>query len=309
MPLSRISLGKNRRGVAGFFEDIPALIVVVLGVGIFLASMIKAFTYYQTSQYENEPEEEAQRLFEAFISYPALKREGYKDGTFDVGKLRNLTMEQLKRDIYTDYEYWIYIKDVSFYPNQKGFVFNTSLPLGAYLFSLGLEYQEYLTNGSINETLKKALIDYRIVITGVAIIYNDENVWKIREGSYSFSLPLVNANHLVKGPVNTEIKKGFDANDITLSSKAQMSNITDTWWIIEDGSKEYFINVSTSKLEVYAPYRKYRIEVSNIELNVFSSDDGTHSQFGYPVNIHTSIELHQKETCIHGAILFITIWK
>ena len=125
VPRRRLSLDKN--AVTGFFEDIPALIVVVIGVAIFLTSMINAFANYTNRQYEEKPET-GQRLLETIISYPGIKREGYKDGTFDLGKLRNLTDERLKRDIVTDLEYEIYIRDVSDYPDRENFTFNTSSP-------------------------------------------------------------------------------------------------------------------------------------------------------------------------------------
>jgi len=117
----------DKYGVTGFFEDIPALIVVVIGVAIFLASMINAFANYTNRQYEEKPET-GQRLLETILSYPGMKREGYKDGTFDLGKLRNLTDDRLKREIVTDLEYEIYIRDVSDYPDRENFTFNTSRP-------------------------------------------------------------------------------------------------------------------------------------------------------------------------------------
>jgi len=111
--------------VAGYFEDIPALIVVLIGVGIFLASVINAFVHYTSRQYISEPDE-GQRLLENVLSYHRIKRDGYKDGTFDRDKLRNITVERFERDILTELEYEIRIKDVSDYPDRENFTWRTA---------------------------------------------------------------------------------------------------------------------------------------------------------------------------------------
>ena len=125
MSITPAPLSERKDAVAGFFEDIPALMVVVIGVTIFLASMINAFMNYSVRQYEDDPQE-GQKLLEAIVSYPGLIKDGYKDGTFDRGKLRNLSIEDLERDIFTDFDYEIYVEDVSDYPDRENFTFNTS---------------------------------------------------------------------------------------------------------------------------------------------------------------------------------------
>jgi len=125
MSVSRKPLSGRKDAVAGFFEDIPALMVVVIGVTIFMASMINAFMNYSVRQYEDDPQE-GQKLLEVIIAYPGLIKDGYKDGTFDRGKLRNLTIEDLEKDIFTDFNYEIFIEDVSDYPDKENFTFNTS---------------------------------------------------------------------------------------------------------------------------------------------------------------------------------------
>ncbi|MDP7263945.1 MAG: hypothetical protein QGH39_00115 [Candidatus Thermoplasmatota archaeon] len=120
-----IPLSGRKDAVAGFFEDLPALMVVVIGVTIFLASMINAFMNYSVRQYENDPQD-GQKLLEAIVSYPGLIKDGYKDGTFDRAKLRDLTIDDFERDIFTDFDYEIYIEDVSDYPDRENYNFNTS---------------------------------------------------------------------------------------------------------------------------------------------------------------------------------------
>ena len=125
MSVSRIPFSGRKDAVAGFFEDIPALMVVVIGVTIFLASMINAFMNYSVRQYDDDPQE-GQKLLEAIIAHPGLVKDGYKDGTFDRGKLRNLTIEDIEKDIFTEFNYEIFIEDVSDYPDRENFNFNTS---------------------------------------------------------------------------------------------------------------------------------------------------------------------------------------
>ncbi len=131
MSIPRKTLSVRKDAVAGFFEDIPALMVVVIGVTIFFASMINAFMNYSVTQFEDDPQE-GQKLLEAIISYSGLTKDGYKDGTFDRGKLRNLTIEDLERDIFTEFEYEIYVEDVSDYPDRENYTFNTSKVPGVH---------------------------------------------------------------------------------------------------------------------------------------------------------------------------------
>lgn len=124
---------KDRAGVAGYFEDIPALIVVIVGLGIFMASVTNAFVYYTGRQYVDEPDE-GRRLLDNVLSYHGIKRNGYKDGTFDRAKLRNITIDRIKRDILTELEFRIYIEDVSDYPDRENFTFETSPGTGGDLY-------------------------------------------------------------------------------------------------------------------------------------------------------------------------------
>ncbi len=117
-----IYLRNDKRGVAGFFEDIPSLIVVSLALTIFIASIIGSFIYYASVQY-NRDDEDGQILLDSILSYPYLKTENRKDGNFDLNKLKTMTPERLEKDIHTDLQYKLDIIDVSDYPDKQSFNF------------------------------------------------------------------------------------------------------------------------------------------------------------------------------------------
>lgn len=120
--MSDMRMKFNNHGVAGFFEDIPALIVVIIGIVFFVSCITASFIFYTQQQYDRE-DEKGEQLLEALLSYNGLKASGKKDGTFDLVKLRGMEPEILGRDIHTTLDYQLEIIDVSDYPQKENFTF------------------------------------------------------------------------------------------------------------------------------------------------------------------------------------------
>lgn len=127
----KFSIRKDE-GVAGFFEDIPALIVVIIGFGIFLLSIVSAFISYQTQQESFRMHQESVEFMEAIRIYDKITYDS-KEGIFHGDSIQTITNETLKTDFHPDalgYEYRIIINDVSDYPNKNIYKksFQTSAP-------------------------------------------------------------------------------------------------------------------------------------------------------------------------------------
>ena len=97
-------------GVAGPFEDIPSLIIVTVGLGVFLLSLVQVYTIYGESVALSQMNEEANDISRAVRSYDKLLVNGSytaqpTEGRFDSEKLNMMTSEQLTKDIVIEYKF------------------------------------------------------------------------------------------------------------------------------------------------------------------------------------------------------------
>ncbi|MEM2900480.1 MAG: hypothetical protein QXT63_06770 [Thermoplasmata archaeon] len=112
-------LGHSRLGIAGFFEDIPALMVVTIGLAIFIIIVLSVYSNYYTTQVYVKIREDGESFSKAVRSYEGLKSEYWnRDGFFDAKKLMNITAENISRDLHPGYKFSIEIEDVSSYPTK-----------------------------------------------------------------------------------------------------------------------------------------------------------------------------------------------
>ncbi len=123
---------EGEEAIAGFFEDIPVLIVVVIATGIFLYSLVNGYVMYLNQLEHQRMNENAQELCGSIRNYDGLT-DGKRDGVFLGDKLLILDMVTLEEDYDPDrlgYGYQISIIDTSNYPNSANFTksFATSTP-------------------------------------------------------------------------------------------------------------------------------------------------------------------------------------
>ena len=69
-------LGEDRRGVAGFFEDLPTFLVILVSLFMFLASIGYAFASYNEGIMNNGLYDEAFQLSRSILSYDKLLTNG-----------------------------------------------------------------------------------------------------------------------------------------------------------------------------------------------------------------------------------------
>ncbi len=103
------------KGVVGFYEDVPALLIVVVATVIFLASIYSAIGRHEQKTSISDFEREALEFADAVRSSPLLLHEG-EVGRFDATKIQGLESENLTRSLnYPDFFYRVEITDVSNY--------------------------------------------------------------------------------------------------------------------------------------------------------------------------------------------------
>jgi len=105
----------NDRGVVGFYEDVPALLIVVVATVIFLASIYSAVNRHGQRTEISDFEREAVEFAEGVRASPLLL---YEDnvGQFDATKVQYLDSENLTLSFdHPDFYYRVELIDVSNY--------------------------------------------------------------------------------------------------------------------------------------------------------------------------------------------------
>ena len=113
------SLGEE--AVAGPFEDIPVLIVVMIATTIFLFSMVHAYVNYLDNIENQRMRENAYSLSNSIRSYEKLTDDS-KEGVYLGENVLSLTTEVLNEDFEEaklGYHFRISIMDTSSYPNSN----------------------------------------------------------------------------------------------------------------------------------------------------------------------------------------------
>jgi len=110
----------NSRGVTGFFEDIPALMVVTIGLFIFVLSLVHLVGTFADARDDFNMDRDGYLLLGNIKSYEeilvnASYTKEYNVGRFDADKLDRLNESKINRDLhigkYYKYRYNIEIKD------------------------------------------------------------------------------------------------------------------------------------------------------------------------------------------------------
>lgn len=122
-PLLALMFTKREEGIAGFFEDIPVLIVVTIATGIFLVSIVSAYVNYLDHIEDQNMHDNATDFSNAIRSYEGLIYE-YEEGVFEGDKLISLDERTLKEDFNESvlgYQYQVAIIDTSDYSNSNNY--------------------------------------------------------------------------------------------------------------------------------------------------------------------------------------------
>ncbi len=109
---------ENSRGGEEYLEEVPALLVIVLGLSIFILSIAQAHVAYAVQAGNVRNQELSWQFTNAIAAYEELTWDD-KNGVFDSVKVCTLPDSTLLREFDPDvlgFEYRISIMDVSGYP-------------------------------------------------------------------------------------------------------------------------------------------------------------------------------------------------
>jgi|SRR3990172_4819391 len=116
----RIGLRGDRRGIAGFFEEIPLLTIVIIGLSVFLASLFSAYSLYVGALEALRFRENAQDFAESLYADSRLTGDG-PGGRFIAASLTEDVRAELETDfqpINLGFHYNVTVSDVSDYPDR-----------------------------------------------------------------------------------------------------------------------------------------------------------------------------------------------
>ncbi|MDE1821070.1 MAG: hypothetical protein KGJ23_09860 [Euryarchaeota archaeon] len=111
MRLSR----RSRRGVAGFLEEVPVLLIVVISFILFFSALDATFTTLSARQGRSSFAEQASLLLEDLLGYRNLTYQG-QYAVFDASRVVNLTESNISWEYHPSYGFEVNITDRSDYP-------------------------------------------------------------------------------------------------------------------------------------------------------------------------------------------------
>ncbi len=132
-PWHRGNLGHDRRATGGFFEEIPAFVVIVLSVSLFLVAACSTYGRMGQDRELSDLQDDCQRLCRAFRGYGAVLEKGQcslepRNGVFEAGKLDALDYSTLQGALNSPHLYNLTVRDLS---TGQNWSFGRALPVGA----------------------------------------------------------------------------------------------------------------------------------------------------------------------------------
>ncbi len=137
---------RARRGVAGFFVDIPALLLILVGISIFTASLYHSHTSYLERREEEALKEELDRFVENLRGYRYLAG---SPGVFIAGRVERVNRSILNESYHPTtlgFRYSLEIEDNSGYEKDYSREINTErIPSSrdVYVKSTSIIIKEY----------------------------------------------------------------------------------------------------------------------------------------------------------------------
>ena len=104
-------LGSDRKGIESF-DEIIALIVVVITIGTFIATSVTLLNASEEDSRIDALERDCDRLLASFLSYNAILVDA-KAGIFSLDSLQGIAEFNINNDLSPPEKYMITIKDVS----------------------------------------------------------------------------------------------------------------------------------------------------------------------------------------------------
>lgn len=118
-------------GVAGFFEDLPSFIVILIALGVFISSLFYSSADYIRAAESIEEHESCRELLRGLRNYDKLLVTGsYSmkpvNGLYSLEKLNQMNTTTMKTDLRSKYEYNVSIADLA--NSSLGWSFGDEVP-------------------------------------------------------------------------------------------------------------------------------------------------------------------------------------
>lgn len=119
------NLRSDHRGVAGFFEEIPAAAVAIVVLLLFFSALLAGLSNFGTTQQTTNFSAQAETFLEGLLGYSNLT---YQDqaGVFDVYSMLALSVQNLTYNFHPQFQYNITITDISMYGHHYNKVIGTA---------------------------------------------------------------------------------------------------------------------------------------------------------------------------------------
>lgn len=134
----------NARGIAGYYEDIPALILVTIGMSLFLISAFNGYIAYVNAQERAKLTADALEFVTVLQSYDGLLYEPQmRMGLYDAQKVQTFASNEsyalmkLNSALRVGFDFRIRIVDMSDYPVKFDLYINSSAMLPSAALKLG----------------------------------------------------------------------------------------------------------------------------------------------------------------------------
>lgn len=121
----RNDISKNTKGIGGFFTDVPALIVIIIGLSIFTVSVYNFHDNYVEKKYEEGMEEDIESFMKDIRNYDYIAE---SDGVFYSSNLQELNSSVIQEDHNPEllgFDYKIKVIDNSDYEHKYNITVKT----------------------------------------------------------------------------------------------------------------------------------------------------------------------------------------
>jgi hypothetical protein len=133
-----LRLHRGRRAVAGFFEEIPAAVVVITAFLLFMSAMVGGLRTYDQELSASNFASQANSFLQDLEGYKNLTHLG-ETGVFEAAKVTSLTVYNITYDFHPPFSYSVKVTDLSNYTNRYDVWLNSSsLPTNPASLKVGL---------------------------------------------------------------------------------------------------------------------------------------------------------------------------
>ncbi|MFW6072231.1 MAG: hypothetical protein ACOC6U_01885 [Thermoplasmatota archaeon] len=142
----RKKVSKNRKGIGGFFTDVPALIVIIIGLSIFTVSIYNFQSNYVEKKYQEGMEEDLKSFMKDIRNYDYISE---SDGVFYASNLQDLNSTRIREDYIPNslgFDYKIEVIDNSDYTHKYNKTIKTgTVPsdMDVYVDSTSITIKDY----------------------------------------------------------------------------------------------------------------------------------------------------------------------